>query len=82
MNEPQIDVSDRQRIEARRERLALTSCAARGQLCRDEDVLAAKGTSRYRLPHLFLVAIRGRRIDVSVANLECAQHRVRRTGTP
>jgi hypothetical protein len=27
---------------------------------------------RYRLPHLFLVAIRGRRIDVSIADLERA----------
>ena len=53
--------------------LALTPCAAGRQLRGGEGVLTAKATLRHRLPHLFLVPIRGRRIDVSIADLERAQ---------
>ena len=82
VDEPQIDVIERERVETCLERLALTPRAAGRQLRRDEDVFTANGTVRHCLPHLFLVAIRGGRIDVSIADVERAQHGVDRTSAP
>src|SRR5439155_20435271 len=76
VDQPQVDVVEAERIEARDERRPFVPCATRRQLRRHEDLVARYAALCHRLPHLGFVAVHGRGVDVAIPDLERATDRV------